>query len=183
MDDSDSELIRRYRSGDASALEALYWRHAQRVWRYARYFSNREEQAAEILQETFARVVQHLKNFEGRAQFTTWLFTVVRSVAVENSRRHARTPLLDEPEMANRIPTEHPGPVEQLALDETRAAVRAAIARLPESEREVVLLCEIEELPLKAACEILGWGEPRVKVTLFRARRRLKDILASHVRA
>ena len=183
MDESDSALIRRYGSGDASALEALYWRHAQRVWRYARYFSNDDEQAAEILQETFVRVAQHLKNFEERAQFTTWLFTVVRSVAVELSRRRARTPSLDDADMAERIPSDDLEPPEQVTLDETRAVVRAAIARLPENEREVVLLCEIEELPLKSACEILGWGESRVKVTLFRARRRLKELLASHVRA
>ncbi len=182
MNESDADLIRAHRAGDASALESLYWRHADRVWRYARYFSGRDDAAAEILQETFVRVAQHLKSFEGRAQFTTWLFTIVRSSAVELSRHRGRMPQT-EPETMNQVPSENMEPAEQFALDETRAVVRAAIARLPEAEREVVLLCEIEDLPLKAACEILGWGEPRVKVTLFRARRRLKEMLASHVSA
>jgi RNA polymerase sigma-70 factor (ECF subfamily) len=81
------------------------------------------------------------------------------------------------------VPASTPGPAEKLDDAETRAAVRAAIARLPENEREAVLLCEIEDLPLRTAGEILGWGEGRVKVTLFRARRRLKELLAPHVGA
>ena len=183
MNDSDADLIRAHRAGDTAALESLYWRHADRVWRYARYFSGREDTAAEILQETFVRVAQHLHAFEGRAQFSTWLFTIVRSSAVELARHRGRTANYSEPEAMDHVPDAKLDPGDQLALDETRAVVRAAIARLPENEREVVLLCEIEDLPIKSACEILGWGEPRVKVTLFRARRRLKELLASHVGA
>src|SRR5476651_568947 len=116
MNESDADLVRAHRSGDTSALESLYWRHADRVWRYARYFSGREDTAAEILQETFVRVAQHLKSFEGRAQFSTWLFTIVRSAAVELARHRGRMPQMPEPEMMNQVPSEKMEPAEQFAL-------------------------------------------------------------------
>jgi RNA polymerase sigma-70 factor (ECF subfamily) len=181
MAETDAESVSAYKAGDVTALETLYWRHAERVWRYARYFSGSDELAAEIVQETFVRVAQHLGSFEGRAQFSTWLFTIVRSVAIDQTAKRRRAPKAAEEEVMERVPASTPEPAENLENAETRQAVRAAIARLPENEREAVLLCEIEDLPLRAAGEILGWGEGRVKVTLFRARRRLKELLAPHV--
>jgi RNA polymerase sigma-70 factor (ECF subfamily) len=183
MRDSDAELAAAYRSGIASALEALYWRHAERVWRYARYFSGSEELAADIVQETFVRVAQHLGSFEGRAQFSTWLFSIVRSVAIDQCVRQRKQTAVPIDNVEERVAAVTPGPAEELADSETRAAVRAAIAKLPENEREAVLLCEIGDLPILTACEILGWGESRVKITLFRARRHLKVLLASQVSA
>jgi len=184
MDDADSQLVAAWCSGDAQAFEALYFRHAERVWRYARYFCGDEDSAAEVVQESFVRVAKHAGRFEGRARFSTWLFTIVRSAAVDAASRRRRAPTAASgEEWMHRVPAQTPSPEERLALNETRAAVRAAIARLPENEREAVLLCEIEDLPLRDAAEILGWGESRIKVTLFRARRRLKDMLSPHVEA
>jgi RNA polymerase sigma-70 factor (ECF subfamily) len=182
MDESDAQLVSAYQSGKAEAFEALYFRHAPRVWRFARYFSGSDDAAAEIVQETFVRVARHLSTFEGRAQFSTWLFAIVRSIAIDATTRRRRQPQTGQAEeWMERIPANTPTPDESLAASETRAAVRAAIGRLPENEREAVLLCEIEDLPLKEAAEILGWGESRIKVTLFRARRKLKEMLSTHV--
>jgi len=184
MDDADSQLVGAWCSGDAEAFEQLYYRHADRVWRYARYFCGDEDAAAEVVQETFVRVAKHAGRFEGRSRFSTWLFTIVRSVAVDAASKKRRAPVAASgEEWMERVPAQTPSPQEYLELNETRAAVRTAIARLPENEREAVLLCEIEDLPLREAAEILGWGESRIKVTLFRARRRLKDLLSSHVEA
>ena len=182
MSDADAELVDAFKAGDAQALEALYWRHADRVWRYACYFSGSNDAASEIVQDTFVRVAQHAAKFESRARFSTWLFTIVRSVAIDAAARRRRDPLQhSSEEPMQRLSAATPEPADDAAAAETRAAVRKAIARLPENEREAVLLCEIEDLPLREAGEILGWGESRLKVTLFRARRKLKDMLAPHV--
>ncbi len=62
-----------------------------------------------------------------------------------------------------------------------RRAVRRAIAELPGSQRDAVVLCELTGKSVREAAEVLGWGESRVKVTLFRARRRLRDKLRAYV--
>jgi RNA polymerase sigma-70 factor, ECF subfamily len=183
MQDVDANIVSAFKAGDSGALEELYWRHADRVWRFARYFSGSDDAAAEIAQETFVRVAQNLKSFDGRARFSTWLFTIVRSVAVSISTRARRAPRATEDEQMQQVPGSQPEPSATAEAAETRETVRKAIARLPENEREAILLCEIEDMPLREAGAVLGWGESRVKVTLFRARRRLKDMLAPHVAA
>ncbi|MGH7143736.1 MAG: RNA polymerase sigma factor, partial [Planctomycetota bacterium] len=81
--DADQRDVAAFRSGDRDALERIYHRHGDRIWRYARYYSGRDEIAAEIVQETFLRLIRHLAEFEGRARLTTWLFTLARSAALE----------------------------------------------------------------------------------------------------
>lgn len=182
--DADAQLLSAWSSGNADAFEQLYYRHAERVWRYARYFCGDEEAAAEVVQEAFVRVAQHAGRFEGRSRFSTWLFSIVRSVSIDAASKRRRAPAASSgEEWMERVPANVPSPEEKIELNETRAAVRSAIARLPENEREAVLLCEIEDLPLREAAEVLGWGESRIKVTLFRARRRLKEMLSPHVEA
>lgn len=183
MNDADSELVAAFKAGHAQALEALYWRHAECVWRYARYFSGNEDTAAEIVQETFLRMARSLQQFEGRARFTTWLYTIVRSVAIDLTTKARKAPRQAEAESLDQVPAGEVEPMDSLIGRETREAVRDAVARLPENEREVVLLCELQDLPLREAGEILGWSESRLKVTLYRARRRLKTMLGSYVEA
>ncbi|MGH7142973.1 MAG: RNA polymerase sigma factor, partial [Planctomycetota bacterium] len=74
-------------------------------------------------------------------------------------------------------------PADLVALTETRAQVRAAVARLPEHEREALVLFEIEGLSMQEAGEVLGWSTAKMKVTVFRARRRLRDLLQPTLRA
>jgi len=183
MSGADADLIAAFKSGNAMAFEALYWRHADRVWRFARFYTGSEDASAEIVQEVFIRVSRALATFEGRAQFSTWLFVVVRSVAIEVSVKRRKAPPQTDDEVLQRTPGKSGEPVDAMLANETREAVQRAIQRLPENEREAVLLCELQELPIKEASAVLGWSESRVKVTLFRARRRLREYLASHVEA
>ena len=173
----DAVLVQAWQAGDRSAFERLYERHAERVWRYARYFSGNDEAAGEIVQETFLRVLKYLKSFEGRAKFSTWLFTVVRSVAVSAATRMTREMALTDGSVSTEVVSGALEPPEILAATERRDAVRVAIARLPAPEREALLLYEIEGLSMQDAAEVLGWTTAKVKITVFRARRRLRDFL------
>ena len=186
MGDADAELAAAVRDGRRSAeevLAALYWRHAERVWHYARYFSGSDEAAAEIVQESFLRLARNLAKFEGRARFSTWLYAIVRSVAIDVTTRLRKTRVTVEEDAMARLPAKGEEPLHELIGGETRAAVREAVGKLPENEREAVVMCELQDLSLKEACEILGWSESRLKVTLYRARRRLRALLGSYVGA
>ena len=183
MDKPDAELAARCRSGDSAALEALYRRYVDRVWRYGYWRTGSREAAAEIVQDTFVRVAASIGKFEGRSAFATWLFAVTRSAAVARAQRERRTRdrAGSNGQALIRLvadPDDPPDPIEKL---ETRRAVRAAVQRLSAGQRDVVVLCEFCGLTHRQAAETLGWGRTRVKVTLFRARRKLRELLNDYV--
>ena len=174
MDDGLPELLDRCAAGDRVALEALYRRYADIVWRHGWYRTHSREAAAEVVQETFLRVVRSIGQFQRRSSFTTWLFAITRSVAVEHNRRARRNRTVD---LGEDLPSGGPAVCQGMTNGETRDAVRDAVAHLPGAHKDAIVLCELSGLSIREAAGVLGWGESRVKVTLHRARRRLGEML------
>ena len=182
MAELDADLLARCAAGDVGALETIYRRHVERVWRYAWFRTHSHEAAADIVQETFLRVARAAGGFQGRSQFSTWLFAVARSVAVEHARREKRRrELATEPRVLRLVRPEPAALGRSMEDSEMREAVREAIARLPGPQRDAIVLCGLSGLNVREAAEVLGWGESRVKTTLFRARHRLRDMLQRYV--
>ncbi len=181
MGDRDAELARLAGQGDMAALEALYRRSVEKVWRYARLRTNSRDAAADIVQETFLRVTRSISQFKGKSTFGTWLFTVARAVTVEHIRRECRERRgLSNPAVLRLVPPGADAP-DSTVRDETRDAVRQALTKLSGAQRDAIVLCELSEFGIREACAVLGWSESRVKVTLFRARRRLRELLGCYV--
>ncbi len=181
MADGEAHLAKRAAKGDRVALEVLYRRYVDRVWRYAWLRTHSREEAAEIVQDVFLRVMRSIRGFQGRSSLSTWLFAVTRSVAIERARRAVRDRARgDEPGVIRIVAAaeDESGSVEG---GEVREAVRTAVADLPGSQRDAIVLCELSGFSIREAGEVLGWGESRVKVTLFRARRGLRDRLGAYV--
>ena len=181
MQHRDAELAARAGRGDRIALELLYGRYVERVWRYAWFRTHSREAAADIVQETFLRVAQSAGQFEGRSSLATWLFAVTRSVAIQQGRTDRKCQRrLDDPAILRLVPPSHEA-ANPLERDDTRQAVRRAVAKLPGAQRDAIVLCELSGWRIREAAEVLGWGESRVKVTLHRARGRLAELLAAYV--
>lgn len=83
MAEDEADLAVRAGRGDMAAVEVLYRRYVQKVWRYAWLRTHSRDAAAEIVQETFLRVVRNVRQFRRQSAFGTWLFAVARSVSVE----------------------------------------------------------------------------------------------------
>lgn len=181
MSDRDSELVARCRGGDLAALEPLYRRHVDRVWRYAWFRTRSREASAEIVQETFLRVARSIEGFEGRSAFATWLLAVTRSVVVTHVRQRARESRAGADPPRLRLVPDGADPPDRVETQDTRRAVRDALATLPGPHRDAITLCELSGLSIREAAEVLGWSESRVKTTLFRARRKLRDELKPYV--
>ncbi len=181
MEQGDAELAARAGAGDRVALEVLYRRYVGRVWRYAWFRTHCREAAADIVQETFLRVAQSAGRFEARSSFATWLFAVTRSVAIQQARGERRDRrAVRDPGILRLVPSGDTADANDGRSD-TREAVRRAVAELPGGQRDAIVLCELGGWPIRETAEVLGWGESRVKVTLHRARRRLAELLATHI--
>ena len=180
MEHGDAELAARAGAGDRVALEALYRRYVRRIWRYGWFRTHSRAAAADIAQETFLRVARFAGRFEGRSSFATWLFAIARSVAIRQARVDGAHRATATDQAILRLVPADADRGDRLEREDTRQAVRRAVAELPGAQRDAIVLSELSGLSIREAAEVLGWSESRVTVTLFRARRRLRDLLKDY---
>ena len=200
--DSDDALLARLRAGDRTAFAMLVKRHAGSLLRVARSLVRDQATAEELVQETWLAVFTGLDAFAGRSSLRTWLFRICVNKARTRFVRDGRTvpfSSLGGPgdgdgaaaESANfegddswRDPPstwseENP---ESLALGaETRAAIEAAIAGLPESQRAVMTLRDLEGLEAEEICNLLSITLTNQRVLLHRARARVRAALETRL--
>lgn len=184
----DAALVGRLRSGEPEAFEALVRRETPRMLAVARRLLRNEEDARDAVQEAFVSALRALDGFSGRCQLSTWLHRITVNAALMKLRSRRRRPEQPIDELLPgfledghhvRHPREWRDSAEGLlACRQDREFVRAAIDRLPESYRTVLLLRDIEELDTSAVAEALGTNENVVKVRLHRARQALRGLLA-----
>jgi RNA polymerase sigma-70 factor (ECF subfamily) len=179
VEDASVEAARR---GDRDAFNRLVIRYQSLVYNLAyRTLGNRED-AADVTQETFFSAYRHLEEFHGRA-FKRWLLRIAVNACYDLLRRRRRRPsvsleeLLGAEEAPLDLPARERGP-ELAALDaETAAAVQRGLLRLPEEQRLVVVLCDVQGLSYEEAADALGVPIGTVRSRLSRARARLRDEL------
>lgn len=188
---ADEALAAQAAAGDDLALEELVARFQERVYRLARRLTGDEDQAADVLQETFLAVCRHLSSFRGESRFSTWLYRVATNAARMHRRARSRRPAES---LEAYLPTfdaegRHAAAPEELRtvchadelLDRKTLAARASegLARLPESYRVPFVLRDLEELPTAEVGEILGLTPAAVRQRVHRARLMLRGHLSA----
>lgn len=181
---TDEEIVRLVQSGDRRAFADLHDRYYQRVWRFARRSVLDPDTASDIASETFLRAYRAIDRFQVRknASFAAFLFRIAANLMADRARRqvHAQQQVsLEEVEdLAERVPSDEPPPLEKVLQAERVARVRQALARLPASDRQVVLLSYERGLSVKAIASIMGKpSSTAVTSHLHRALCKLRDIL------
>jgi RNA polymerase sigma-70 factor, ECF subfamily len=170
----EKELIARAQRGDRAAFAALVRAHQDEVYTLARRLVGDPHMAADIAQEALVRAWRALPRFRGDSQLSTWLHRITVNTAwsqKDRARRHAATPIEDHYD----IPAP-PGPDDPETageLVELRSRLRGALARLPESQRQVVVMKDIHGWSHGEIAESMGITVTAAKVRLHRARARL----------
>lgn len=199
---NDAALLEAVRAGDEAAFTALVGRHHTRLLRMARMHVRDASLAEEVAQEAWVVFVEGLDRFEGRAAVGTWLCGITINLARSRARREARSvpvsalggddgPLLPDERFRSAgalfagnwatPPTAWPDdPERRLLGGELRRRLEEAIATLPEAQREVLLLRDIEGLSGEEVCNALGLSDTNQRVLLHRARTRLRAWLEAH---
>jgi RNA polymerase sigma factor, sigma-70 family len=183
----DRQDMERLASGHDTALNDLMTRHAQWLFHYLIRQLRDESDAEDLAQETFVRVFQHRQKFNPTHRFSTWLYTIATNLVRDRQRwrtRHPQVSLDAENEstggdLKDKLPTTGATPEEKLIGGERAAAVRAAIAKLPEDLRTVILLFEYEEQSQQEIAAVLNCTPKAVEMRLYRARQELRERLAS----
>ena len=190
MDTTDAAALdradmQRLVGGHEAALNDLMARHAQPVFQFLCRMLGNEDDANDLAQETFVRVYRHCASFRPGAKFTTWLYTIAANLARNHHRwlaRHPQVSLNAESETTGQslgdvLPSSGPSPDGAVVAAERAAAVRAAVDRLPADLREVIILCEWQDLSSAEAAAILDTTPKAIDNRLYRARNLLRDRL------
>lgn len=180
----NTDLVSRLQRGDPDAFETLVRAHSGRLLAVARRFLQNEHDAQDALQDAFIRAFRAIGSFEERAQLHTWLHRIVVNSALMKLRERRRKP---EESIEDLLPTFQADGHQTsdsrdwsdalLERKESAQVVRAAIARLPEQYRTVLMLRDLEERDTAETAALLGTSSNVVKVRLHRARQALRTLL------
>ena len=175
-------------AGDAEEFSRLVDAYSNRIYHLAVKLLNQQQDAEDVLQETFLKAYRGLKSFDGRSKISTWLFRIATNEALMVLRRkHPEVVSIDEPvetEEGEQEPVQIVDwcclPENELLSEETRERLDAAVQKLPESLRIVFLLRDINDLSTHETAEVLDLSDTAVKTRLSRARLRLREELSAY---
>ena len=174
-------VLARARQGDGEAFRALVERHSRSVFRLAFRMTGNEQDAEDVVQESFLRAYRQLGRFESRANFGTWLYRITANCAVDMMRarqaRHdqARGESLEEGAAA--VCSEQAGPERLARSAEIQRQVSEAMAELSPLERAAFTLRHYEGRTIDEISRTLGLGTSAAKHSVFRAVRKLRAAL------
>ena len=167
----DRDLLLRFREGDREAFTTLYRTHFPAVFRFAFYMTGDRIRAGEITQDTFVWLVHHPGEFDaGRGDLPAFLGGVARKFLHRRQQNERRWLPLDETAITRREGAGGGDFAGGLEREQDVAALRRAIAALPEPYREAVVLCDLQEKSYQQAAELLGCALGTVRSRLHRAR-------------
>ncbi len=190
---SENALLDRALSGDEDAFVELVDLYHAPLLRFARTFVRQPSQAEDVVQDAWVGVLRGLERFERRSSFKTWLFSIVANRAKTRAVREQRYVQFDvredgsdaaenftEDGRRKALPREWKMTPERLVLSvEMRALVEAALEQLPDNQRVVVTLRDIEQLDASDVCDVLGVSEANQRVLLHRGRTKVRSALAA----
>jgi len=181
-DDEDAQLMLAYARGEMRAFETLYSRHRGALYRYLVRQARDTDTAHDLFQEVWSRVIVNRARYQPRAKFRTFLFTLAHNCFIDHCRRLKSRPAgasVDEADAADLLATDDDArPESQLERAETTRRYRAALATLPQEQRDVYLLHEESDLSLEEIARVTGVGTETAKSRLRYAVGKLRTALA-----
>jgi RNA polymerase sigma-70 factor (ECF subfamily) len=195
----DAVVVAALTRGDASVFADLVDEYSPGLMRMARMYVRDRAVAEEVVQETWIAVLRGIDRFEGRSSLKTWIYRILMNTAKTRAQREARSVPFsaavggDEPSVdPDRFlenggwrlgPGEWATPEEELLQDETRAEILAAIDALPQQQRAVITLRDVEGFPPAEVAELLGITDGNQRVLLHRARSKVRAAIEAQLRA
>lgn len=181
--EEERELVRLAQSGTESAFEELVRRHQQRVFALVNSILRQREDVEDVVQQVFLKVYVSIRKFDLRAAFSTWLYKITVNECWDYLRKKKVRPLVYEADMSEEsvsrldgIASSQRPPESPSDRAETQEMLRWMLDKLPEQDRRLLVLKEIEGFSVQELAHILDLNVNTVKVRLFRARGRLMDI-------
>lgn len=176
-DNKDQIYIDKIKAGDIDAYRYLVTQYKDMAFTIALKIIKDREEAQDVIQESFIKAYQQLESYEGRAKFSTWLYTIVYRTALNQSKRNKEYNRSFDDERKEAIPDLAISQHQQMEEREQQEIIKEAIEKLPQAEALLVTLYYINENSIKEIKQITGLSLSNIKIKLFRARKKLKKDL------
>ncbi|MFN2198937.1 MAG: RNA polymerase sigma factor [Anaerolineales bacterium] len=177
------------KAGDRAEFARFVEKNSPIIYRLALRMLGNEQDAEDVLQETFIKAFQHIQSFDGRAKVSTWLYRIATNEALMHLRKRKPEALsVEQPGSSDEDDLQEPlqitdwsqVPEEELLSGETLVYLQEAIEQLPDTLRLTFVLRELEGLSTQETAQVLGIREGAVKTRLSRARLQLREILSAY---
>jgi len=182
--DPDAECVARVQAGDLNSFEELMNGHSRRVYRTLIGILGNWDDAQDAMQDTFLKAFQNLEGFEGRSKFSTWLLSIAHNTGIQRLRDRRPTESIDETGFDEetfrpmQIQAWADDPEELYSQAEVRSLIESGIMKLNARYRVVLMLRDIEQLPIEDTAAALGLSIAATKTRLLRGRLMLREALA-----
>jgi len=178
---SDTELISRFLEGDKRAFTEIVLRYQKPLLQVASTVIGDENEAQDMVQETFVKIYFNIHTFRGKSSLYTWMYRILYNQCISLLRKKKIFSFVsfDNHDFAN-LPSKilHPGKV--CENNEIKDAVKKAMTKLPAKQRMIFAMKQIDGLKHEEIARILGITEGAVKASYFHAIQKLKELLADH---
>ena len=183
MQPDEPQLVDRSRDGDLSAFNAIVERYQSQVFNVSARILGDRHLAEDVAQETFIKAHRSLNGFRG-GSLRAWLLRIASNLSLDATRSRKRRPAESLEAASERpgfsVPSTAPGPEQEALQGELREKIQDCIMSLPEDQRAVVVLVDVQGLSYDETAEAIGSAVGTVKSRLARGRRRLRDALMDH---
>ena len=180
--------VKSLQAGDRAEFARMVDAYSGPIYRLGLRMLGREQDAEDVLQNTFLQALTHIATFEGRSSLSTWLYRIAANEALMLLRRKRPEVSIDDNDSDDDKDDLSPSefvdwgalPEEELLSSEGKKALDQAVRDLPETLRMVFILRDIQELSIKDTADALGLSETNVKTRLLRARLHLREQLSAY---
>jgi RNA polymerase sigma-70 factor (ECF subfamily) len=185
VDDAEEFVLAQARAGDRKAFRTLVERHSRAVFRMAFRVTGNEQDAEDVVQETFLKAYTELARFEARAGFGTWVHRIAANCSIDLIRRRPKHVVRgdeDAQPLMARLASPAPGPEREAAGQQIRRHIEAVLAALTPLERAAFTLRHLEQRPVEEISAALGQSPAATRHSIFRAVAKMRRELAPLVR-
>lgn len=189
MEANDRAAVAEVRAGNSEAFRDLVDRHGRRIFRLAYRMTGNEQDAEDIVQETFLRAYKQIGRFEMRSSFSTWLYRIAANCATDllrqRPKRAAEAVVEDSQNRGgvDEVPSDGPTPEQVVFGNQVHERVADALGGLTRAERAAFVLRHFEGRSIEEIGRILGLRESATKHSVFRAVQKMRRALEPVVRS
>jgi len=173
----DSEIIQKCLHGDKNAFAQLVEKYKRKLYAFAYRMTRNHEDADDLSQEAFLRAYENLSRFKLGTNFQAWIFRILHNLCIDQLRKAKRIHHESIEDAAEYIPARNPRPDQEVEAAELKEHIRLAIDALPEAQRTVVVLREMQGLSHREIARITKTNEKTVRWRLHQARKKLREML------